>query len=204
MVTHTDEPPGLPANDSGGRAVAAVESSAGSTEDRAAWAVVVAGVSGAGKSTIADLVADATGALVADGDDFHSAAALAKMRSGTPLTDADRAPWLARIAAWIDEQHRLGRSTVVSCSALRRRHRDELATGRPWVGFCMLEAPAQVLESRLARRSGHFMPAALLPSQLAILEPLEPDENGVTLDATEAPEQVAASVLRRLRSADDR
>lgn len=162
------------------------------------WTVVVAGVSGSGKSTVAAGIAARTGAQLADGDDFHAPAAVEKMRAGTPLTDVDRAPWLRSIGAWIDTQHRAGVPAVISCSALRRTYRDVLRGGRPYVRFLLLDVPAEVLDERLARRTGHFMPASLLPSQLALLQPLGPEEPGATIDATGNADDVVSAALRVL------
>jgi len=164
----------------------------------APWCIVIAGVSGSGKSTIAAHVAARTAARLADGDDLHTAAAVARMRAGTPLEDSDRLPWLRRIGGWIDDRHDEGAPAVISCSALRRSYRDELVAGRPWVRFCLLDVPLDVLHERLLTRTGHFMPASLLDSQLALLEPLGRDEPGCTIEAMGPPDHVAATVLRRL------
>ncbi|PKW27691.1 gluconokinase [Phycicoccus duodecadis] len=143
--------------------------------------VVVMGVSGSGKSTVARGLADALGLTFGEADDFHPAENIARMAAGTPLTDADRRPWLLALAAWTADRDREGRSTVMACSALRRRYRDLLRAGPP-VLFVHLDGPADVVQARLAARTGHFMPPALLASQLALLEPLAPDEAGVVLD----------------------
>lgn len=160
------------------------------------WCIVVAGVSGAGKSTVAEQLSGATGAALADGDHFHTPHAVAKMRSGTPLTDDDRAPWLTAVGVWIDQAHRHQRNAVVSCSALRRVYRDALSRDRPWVRFCLLDVPVETLQARVSEREGHFMPASQLPSQLALLEPLAPDENGITVDGSASPQDVARTALR--------
>lgn len=160
------------------------------------WCIVVAGASGAGKSTVAELLSDLTDAELADGDDFHTPRAVAKMESGAPLTDADRAPWLAAVGAWIDQVHHRHLNAVVSCSALRRSYRDELSGDRAWVRFCLLEVPVETLRSRVSGRPGHFLPASLLPSQLALLEPLAPDEPGAVIEASGSPQEVAHAALR--------
>lgn len=140
------------------------------------------GVSGTGKSAIGAGLAAELGWPFAEGDAFHSAANRAKMAAGTPLSDDDRWPWLGDIAGWI-AQHRTG--GVVACSALRRAYRDVLREGGPDVRFLHLVAPAAELDRRLRSRSGHFMPASLLGSQLDTLEPLAPDEAGASLDAAD-------------------
>ena len=143
--------------------------------------MIVMGVSGSGKSTFARLLAERLGWDFEEGDELHPAANIAKMASGQPLTDADREPWLATIRAWIDSELDHDRSGVITCSALKRRYRDELR--RPGVRFVYLNVPRAELERRLAERAGHFMPASLLDSQLAALEPPEPDEDAITVSA---------------------
>lgn len=138
--------------------------------------VVVMGVSGSGKTTVGTRLAAARGWPFLDADDLHPPANVDAMRSGRPLTEAQRDPWLAAVAAWIGDRERAGEDAVVACSALRRAHRDRLRAGHPSVRFLHLDVPAAELRARLARRAGHFMPASLLDSQLAALEPLEPDE----------------------------
>lgn len=165
---------------------------------RAAQHLVVMGVSGSGKTTIATLLAARMGRELADADDFHSAANVAKMTRGEPLTDADREPWLAALAEWLAEHHRNGRSTVLACSALKRRYRDLLRAAAPHhVSFLHLTAARATLLGRVKRREGHYMPADLLESQLAALEPLQPDEPGITLDAAAVPEHLVEELLRR-------
>jgi gluconokinase len=161
--------------------------------------IVVMGVSGSGKTTIAGKLAARLGYLFADGDAFHPQANVAKMASGEPLTDADRAPWLAELAEWIAAQHESGRSTVLACSALKRRYRDTLRAGAPGhVFFVYLAVPRTALVERMKRRTGHYMPPELLDSQLATLEPLGPDEPGLTLDGQPAPETIVERALERL------
>lgn len=157
------------------------------------------GVSGSGKSTVGRAAAQALGWAFVEGDDLHPAANVAKMHSGHPLTDADRAPWLALVRARLDELVDHDQPAVVSCSALRRAYRDVLR--RPDVLFVRLHADRQALVERLAQRTGHFMPAALLDSQLAALEPPGPDEHALTLDVTRpTPDLVAAIVAAVHRS----
>jgi len=160
--------------------------------------VVVMGVSGSGKTTVAAMLAGTLGANFLEGDDLHPRANVEKMRSGTPLDDADRLPWLRRIADWIGERERAGRSGVVSCSALRRRYRDLLRDGHSSVRFALLLADPDVLDARLRARSGHFMPASLLGSQLATLDPLEADEPGSTHAAGVPVDVLVSAVLAAL------
>lgn len=156
--------------------------------------VIVMGVSGAGKSVVAEGLAESTGWTMAEGDDFHPAANLAKMASGRPLDDEDRWPWLQAIADWIDEQEQAGRSCVVTCSALKRSYRDLLREGNPSVRFCQLDADTAILLARVEGRRGHYMPPSLLYSQLRSLQPLEDDEPGGRVNA----EGDLPDVLRRV------
>lgn len=160
--------------------------------------VVVMGVSGSGKTTVARGIADAMGWEFAEGDDFHSEANVAKMASGHPLTDEDRWPWLRAIGAWLTEQAASGRNAVVTCSALRRVYRDLLREGRPDVRFCHVEADAALIQARVELRSGHYMPSSLLPSQLATLELLQPDEPGVAVSVAGTPEAIVERALNAL------
>lgn len=141
----------------------------------AAVAIVVMGVSGSGKSTVAAAVAEALGRPYLDADDLHPVENLAKLGAGIALTDADRMPWLDAVAAWILAHPR----SVVACSALRRPYRDRLRSVGGSVWFLHLDPPVDVLRARLAVRREHFMPASLLPDQLATLEPLQADEPGL-------------------------
>jgi gluconokinase len=150
--------------------------------------IVVMGVAGAGKTTVARLLARRLGCALAEADDFHPPANVARMASGVPLTDEDRRPWLAAIAAWIAAQDGAGRDAVVTCSALKRAYRDVLRAASPRLLFVHLTAAPELLATRMAGRTGHFMPPSLLGSQIATLEPLDPDERGITLDAVAAPE----------------
>ncbi|MCW2524279.1 MAG: fumarate reductase/succinate dehydrogenase flavoprotein domain protein [Frankiales bacterium] len=155
---------------------------------------VVMGVAGAGKSTVGRLLAHRLGIPYADADDFHSPAAIAKMQRGAALTDADREPWLERIGRWLASQD----AAVVSCSALRRSYRDTVRSLAPSAFFVHLAGDQTVVTSRVQDRDDHFMPASLVGSQYTELEPLEPDEAGLTVDLTAAPEAIADTVLAEL------
>jgi gluconokinase len=161
-------------------------------------ALIVMGVSGSGKSTIAEILADKLGWPFRDGDDFHPAANVAKMHAGTPLKDEDRWPWLAAIAAWIAEARRRGGHVIVTCSALRRVYRDALRDGHDDVRFVYLEGDKALIASRLAERKDNFMPPTLLDSQFATLEPPAPDEAPITASIAGTPDEIAAAVLEKL------
>lgn len=160
--------------------------------------LVIMGVAGSGKTTLADLLDGRLGRLYAEADDFHPQANIDKMAAGTPLTDEDRWPWLDAIRDWLTEQTRAGRSAIVTCSALKRVYRDVLRQAEGRVRFVHLTAPPTLLEDRMAHREGHFMPTTLLPSQLATLEPLDPDEDGVSVVVDVPPEEVADRALAAL------
>lgn len=151
--------------------------------DPAAPALVVMGVAGSGKSTFGAALATALGARFLDADDLHPAANRRKMDAGTPLDDDDRQPWLDAVAAWIAARQAAGEACVVACSALRRGHRDRLRAGTHGPGFVHLAVPRNELARRMCARR-HFMPPALLDSQLATLEAPDGDEDACTLDGT--------------------
>lgn len=155
------------------------------------------GVSGAGKTTIGQALADALHAPFVDGDDLQPPANVRKMASGAPLTDADRAPWLARVGEVLAGSP----GTVVACSALRRGYRDAIRAVAPGAVFVQLEVGPGELAARVRARRGHYMPASLLPSQLATLEPLAADEAGVSVDASGPPADVLARVMTALSAA---
>jgi gluconokinase len=157
------------------------------------------GVSGAGKTTVAQGLVRRLGWDYAEGDDFHPQANVEKMRSGHPLTDEDRWPWLRALAAWIGEHEREGRSAVVTCSALKRAYRDVLRDGHPSVWFVHVTVDPEVLRERVTNRRGHYMPASLLGSQLETLEPLQPDEPGIAIPGTGTPETVVDHVLATVK-----
>src|SRR3954464_4445150 len=156
------------------------------------------GVSGSGKSTVARALADHLHWELLEGDDLHPPANVAAMAAGRPLTDAQRRPWLQAIGDWVDQRASARASGVLTCSALRRSYRDVLRQGRPNLSFCHLTVDPSVVERRMEHRTGHFMPASLLPSQLATLEPLGEDEAGITVSSEAPPSAVVAEVVRRL------
>jgi gluconokinase len=156
------------------------------------------GPAGVGKTTTAQLLSERLGWPFAEGDRFHSQASIDRMKRGIPLGDAEREPWLARIRDWISEQAQEGLSVVVTCSALKRSYRDILRGAQSEVRFVQLVAEENVVAARMTRRSGHYMPASLLPSQFAALESLQPDEAGVRITADRPPELVAAEALTLL------
>lgn len=160
--------------------------------------LVVMGVSGVGKTSVAAELVARTGWAFAEGDDFHPDSNRRKMAAGHPLDDDDRRPWLATIAAWIGEHEAAGRGAVVTCSALRRAYRDVLRDGHPSVRFVHLLAPSTLIEKRITARRGHYMPASLLGSQLSTLEPLQDDEPGVGVSTSGDPAAVADRALAAL------
>jgi gluconokinase len=157
--------------------------------------LIVAGVSGSGKTTVGALVAGRLHWPLADADTFHSDANVAKMRAGIPLTDEDRWPWLRTIAEWMDTRIAAGQSAVVTCSALKRSYRDLLLRERPEAAMVFLEASREELARRLSARQGHFFPRQLLDSQLADLEPPEADEHVLVVKTEADATQTAAKVI---------
>lgn len=162
--------------------------------------VVVAGVAGSGKSTVGRQLAGRLGWAFADGDTFHPAANVAKMRAGLPLTDEDRKPWLAAIQAWMDDVLASGQSAVLACSALKRRYRAELLDGRPQVLLVFLDISQADCHARLAARTGHFFHEPLMASQFATLEPPDPSEARVHVVPVGAagPGQIVAGIIAQL------
>jgi carbohydrate kinase (thermoresistant glucokinase family) len=160
--------------------------------------IVVMGVSGSGKSTVGVLLAERLGWPFGDADEFHPPANIAKMRSGTPLTDDDRWPWLAAIAAWIDEGRAKGKPRIVGCSALKRRYRDVLIGARRDVRLVYLQGTKAVIAARMAARRDHFMPPALLDSQFASLEEPSPEENALVVGVEGDPAAIVDEIVRRL------
>jgi len=164
--------------------------------------VLVAGVAGCGKTTVGMVLADRLSWRFADADSFHPAANIAKMRSGIPLTDADRVPWLAAIDAWMDEQIAAGDGAVAGCSALKQCYRDELLTGRPAVRMAFLRISRNLAHARLAARHGHFFTVRLLDSQFAELEPPAESPQLLMLDAALPPDRLAGQIIDRLGLTD--
>jgi gluconokinase len=163
-----------------------------------AYNVVVMGVSGVGKTTVARLLAERLALPYAEADDFHPPANIAKMSAGTPLDDADRRPWLEAIGAWLQQQNEGGIGGVVTCSALKRHYRDTLRAACPDIWFLHLAGTHDLVADRIGHRAGHFMPASLLDSQYSTLEPLAADERGAVLDVGPAPEELVDTAARLL------
>ncbi|MFG3341090.1 gluconokinase [Glycomyces sp. NPDC048151] len=167
-------------------------------------AVVVMGVSGCGKSTIAAALAAAVGGAFTDADDLHPEANVKKMASGTPLTDEDRWPWLAEVGAAIRAGLAAGTPAVVACSALRRAYREAIAAAAGTeVRFVHLHGSRELIAARMHARAGHFMPPGLLDSQFATLEPLEPGEPGLTVGIEDSPQAVVATIHTHLKRSND-
>jgi gluconokinase len=158
--------------------------------------VVITGVSGAGKSTVGSALASALGWDFFDADQYHSEDNVRRMSAGTPLTDAEREPWLQTLKALIDSRLDTGAPAVLACSALRERYREHLADGRPEVRFILLTVDAATLAIRMQNRPDHFMPPSLLRSQLDTLE-----EGGdlVVVDATQSVPDIVRAIRRELR-----
>jgi gluconokinase len=157
--------------------------------------IVVMGVSGCGKSTVGAALAAALGLEFVEGDAYHSAANVERMAAGIALTDTDRAGWLRALAAHIAQA--APRGVVVSCSALKRSYRDVLRGGCAALRFVWLDLSRAELEARMARRTGHYMPASLLDSQLVTLEPPQPDEDAIRVDGTRPAAALVAEALNR-------
>lgn len=164
--------------------------------------IVVMGVSGSGKTTVATLVSTALGCQFQEGDDLHPAKNVEKMRSGTPLTDSDRMPWLHKIAEKIDDWHAKGESGVLTCSALKRSYRDLIIGDRGGVTLVYLKGSCDLIRGRMAERHKHFMPLALLDSQFATLQEPTPDEHAIIVDVDGRPAEIAAEIVHRLEVRD--
>jgi gluconokinase len=161
--------------------------------------VVVAGVAGSGKTTVGKLVACRLGCEFADGDDFHPAANVAKMRAGLTLTDDDRWPWLRSIADWMDERAAAGESAVVACSVLRRAYRAVLLSARARPRMMFLVIGHDACAARLGARHGHFFGRELLDSQFEALELPQPAEPVDLIPAVGNPDEIAGQIMARLR-----
>ena len=159
---------------------------------------VVMGVSGSGKITVSALLAAALGCQFQEGDDLHPTKNVEKMQSGTPLTDADRLPWLRKIAREIDAWRARHESGVLTCSALKRSYRGIIIDGRSDVTLVYLKGSYDVIHRRLAARHGHFMPLALLDSQFATLQEPTPDEHPIIVDVGSRPAEIAAEIVHQL------
>jgi gluconokinase len=164
--------------------------------------IIVMGVSGSGKTTISQALAARTGFIEQDGDGYHPAANVEKMKAGIPLTDADRLPWLHAIADAINNYADSNTPAIIACSALKRVYRDILVHGRKDVRIVYLEGSAELIAQRLRHRSGHFMPPGLLDSQVAALEPPQPDEHILTVNIAAPVERIADTVIAALHLPD--
>jgi carbohydrate kinase (thermoresistant glucokinase family) len=159
---------------------------------------IAMGVSGFGKATVSALLAAALGCQFQEGNDLDSHENVAKIQGGTPLTDADRLPWLRKIAEEIDDWRGLGESGVLACSALKRSYRDIIIDGRSDVTLVYLKGSYDVIHRRMAARHGHFMPVALLDSQFATLQEPTPDEHPIIVDVGSRPAEIAAEIVHQL------
>jgi carbohydrate kinase (thermoresistant glucokinase family) len=162
--------------------------------------LIVMGVSGSGKSTVAEALNQHLHWPYQEGDELHPPSNVQKMHHGVPLTDEDRAPWLAAIRTWIDARVAAGEPGLITCSALKRRYRDGLVDGRRQVRLLYLQASKQVLQDRLERRAGHFMPASLLESQLQTLEPPGPDEHPLVVNVEGTLDESVQAALNALQA----
>jgi gluconokinase len=162
-------------------------------------ALIVMGVSGSGKSTIGETLAERLHWPFEDGDRLHPAGNVAKMSAGQPLTDQDRWPWLQAIAGEIDRVCKAGERAVIACSALKRAYREVLVHGRDDVRIVFLDGTQDLIAARLAARKGHFMPAGLLASQFRTLEPPAETENPVTVSIDAPVEAIVDDIVRQLR-----
>jgi len=157
--------------------------------------VVLMGVTGSGKTTVGKVLAKELGWKFRDADDYHPLANIEKMRRGIPLTDEDRKPWLRTLAKLIDDARDRGDNIILACSALKHAYQEYLRNHLDVVGYVCLCGPPEVIQKRLASRTGHFMNPALLPSQLEILEP---PADAIRVDVTGAPNEIAGEIRRRL------
>ena len=160
--------------------------------------VVVMGVSGSGKTTVAERLAAQFGWMFQEGDALHPPANVAKMAAGQPLDYAARAPWLAIIAQWVEARLLAGQNGIVTCSALKRRYREQIGNGKPGVQFVYLHGNRATLEDHVRSRHHEYMPATLLDSQLETLEEPGPDEHVITVDVAATVEETVSTVAARL------
>ena len=160
--------------------------------------LVLMGVSGSGKTTVARIIAERLRWPFEEGDALHPPANVAKMAAGHPLTDEDRAPWLAKVADWVDARLDAGESGVITCSALKRKYRELIDRRGERVEFVYLHGSRELIASRLATRQGHFMPSSLLDSQFATLEPPNDDERPITIHVDAPPEAIVEEIVQRL------
>ena len=165
--------------------------------------LVLMGVSGCGKTAVAQALVARLGWPLQEGDRLHPPENVEKMRRGTPLTDADRWPWLDRVAGWIDARLAAGENGIITCSALRRAYRDRIIGARAGVRLVFLHGDRALLAARVAARKHEYMPASLLDSQLATLEPPGADERPIALDVTPPPEALAGAVIAALSATQD-
>ncbi|HXQ12557.1 MAG TPA: gluconokinase [Caulobacteraceae bacterium] len=161
-------------------------------------AILVFGVSGAGKTTIGRMLAERLGWAFLDADDLHPKANVEKMRSGAALDDADRWPWLDAVGRWIDAQAAEGRASVIACSALKRAYRARLRAGRPALRAVYLAGSEALIADRLEHRTGHYWPASLLPTQFAALEPPGRDEHAIVVDIGPPADVLVEAIARRV------
>ena len=163
--------------------------------------LVVMGVSGSVKTTVATILARRLGWPFEEGDSLHSPSSIAKMSAGLPLSDADRRDWLFKVAEWVERRLDSGENGVITCSALKRRYRDVINRRGSGVVFVFLAGSRETIAARLSARTGHFMPPALLDSQLADLEEAAPDEPAIRVDIEKAPDEIA-QVLEQIALPD--
>jgi gluconokinase len=161
--------------------------------------IVVMGVASSGKTSLGERLAERLDWPFRDADSFHPPANVEKMSAGTPLTDEDRKPWLAAIAAWIDDLRTTGKNGIVTCSALKKVYREVIVGGRPDVALVYLKGSRELIGQRMAARQHHFMPPALLDSQFATLEEPGTDENPLVVQVEASKDAIVEQVVRELR-----